>query len=297
MVIIMLSYIFCSVSQIGAAKWRANRFQLIETRVDNLQRETLFRSISDSVQQAWLASLDPLPGSLDALPAAFIADIEAILGNAYEWRRVVKVEVAKYDLEPFTVQPLSPYDPHQMEPFERMRTQVAHGQPIVSSVSLGLVATTVLKAGRVSHVQFKTKVLVEEWLSKPSSASTLQMNGGGPPVTLMSAISSLLCCIVGNRPAPDPPVPSIQDTHYQTSHHTDVIPGNPPKIDSSLNQGGSPVEAEPYMSPPYLRQLLGSAGRGIQGEEAAELGSKVHLVCHHLKPDIMRLMLKFAPSI
>ena len=142
----------------------------------------MFRNISDSVQQAWLDSLDPLPGSLDALPAAFIADIEAILGNAYEWHRVVKVEVAKYDLEPFTVQPLSPYDPAQMEPFERMRTQVAYGQPIVSSVSLGLVATTALEARRVSHVQFKTKVLVEEWLSNPSSTSKLKTKkaSGGP---------------------------------------------------------------------------------------------------------------------
>ena len=260
----------------------------------------MFRNISDSVQQAWLDSLDPLPGSLDALPAAFIADIEAILGNAYEWHLVAKVEVAKYDLEPFTIQPLSPYDPARMEPFEPMRTQVAYGQPIISSVSLGLVVTTV-EAQPVSHVEFRAEVLVEEWLSNPSSASRLRMKSGGSPVTSMPTNSSLLSRIFGNRPAPDPPVPSIQDTptgrmisqlsHHQTSHHTDVIPGNPNRIDSSHSQGDSPVKAEDdevaYMSSPHLRQLLGSAGCSVRGKEAAELGSKLHLVCHHLKPDIM----------
>ena len=138
----------------------------------------MFRNISDSIQQAWLASLDPLSGSLDALPTAFIADIEAILGNAYEWHRVVKVEVVKYDLEPFTVQPLSPYDPARMEPFEPVLAPVAYGQPIISSVSLGLVATTALEDRRVSRVQNKIKVLVEEWFFNHSSASKLQMKGG-----------------------------------------------------------------------------------------------------------------------
>ena len=271
----------------------------------------MFRNISDSIQQAWLASLDPLPGSLDAFPAAFIADIEAMLGNAYEWQRVVKVEVWKCDLEPFTIQPLSPYDPARMELFERIRTPVENGRSIVSPVSLGLVATVAPGGQRASHVQFKAGVLVEEWFLNPSSASRLQMKGGGPPVTPMSAISSLLSRIVGNRPAPGSPVPSIQDTptgrmispppHHQTLHHTDVISGNPLKIDSSHSQGDSPVEAEDdevtYTSSPYLRQLLGSAGCSVQGKEAAELGSELHLVCHHLKPDIVWLMLKFVPSI
>jgi len=160
--------------QIGAAKWRSKRFQFIETSVDNVRRASLLRSISDSIQKAWLDSLDSLPGNLDALPTAFITDMEAILGIAYEWHRVVKVEVAKYDLEPFAVQPLSPYDPAQMEPFERMRTQIANERPIISCVSLGLLASTALERQRVSHVQFKTKVVVEEWLSDPSSTSMLR---------------------------------------------------------------------------------------------------------------------------
>ena len=134
----------------------------------------MFRNISDSVQQAWLDSLNPLPGSLDALPAAFIADIEAILGNAYDWRRVVKVEVAKYDLEPFTVQPLSPYDPDQMESFERMRTQVTYGQPIISSVSLGLVATTALEASKLLHSPLLLRSVMPP---KPISCYTCEVRG------------------------------------------------------------------------------------------------------------------------
>ena len=309
--------IFCPALHIEAAEWRARRFQLIETRVDNLQRATLFRNISDSIQQAWLDSLDLLPGRLDALPAAFIADIEVILGNAYEWHRVVKVEVMKCDLEPFTVQPLSPYDPARMEPVERMRTQVVDGRSTVSPVSLGLVVTMAREGQRAPHVQFKARVLVEEWLSSNlSSASRLQKKGGGLLVTSMLANSSLLSRTFGDPPAPGLPVPSIQvpsiqdmptgrmisqPPHYQTSHHTDVIPGDPLNIDSSHNQGDCPVEAEgdedAYMRFPYLRQLLGSAGHSVQGKEAAELGSKLHLVCHHLKPDTMWLMLKFVPSI
>ena len=272
----------------------------------------MFRNISDSIQQAWLASLDPLPGSLDALPAAFIADIEAMLGNAYEWQRVVKVEVLKCDLEPFTIQPLSPYDPAQMELFERIRTPVENGRSIVSPVSLGLVVSIVNGGQRLSRFQSKAGVLVEEWLSPhPRSASRLQMKGGGPPVSFMPTNSNLLSRIVGNRLASGLTVPSIQDTpignmisqppHHQTLHHTDVISGNPLKIDSSHSQGDSSVEAEDdevaYMSSPHLRQLLGSAGCSVRGKEAAELGSKLQLVCHHLKPDIMWLMLKFVPSI
>ena len=76
-------------------------------------------------------------------------------------------------------------------------------------------------------------------------------------------------------------------------HRTEVISDNPLEADnisdSGDSQGDSADKAEGTavedpggrISSPYLRQLLGLEGRSfhsIQGEEAAELGSKLHLV-------------------
>ena len=152
-----------------------------------------------------------------------------------------------------------------------------------------------------------TSMAANSSLSSRVEAATL----GTPNRTQISAPIPFAARTVGNRPAPRPPVPSIQDMptgnmvmqspHYQTSHHTDVMPGNPLEIDSSHSKGDNPVEAEDdevaYMTSPYLRQLVGSAGCSVWGKEAAELGSKLHLVCYHLKPDIMWLMLISVPSI
>jgi serine/threonine protein kinase len=129
----------------------------------------------------------------------------------------------------------------------------------------------------------------------------------------IGAPMSLVASAFGNHLTPGPSVPPMQDAptarmhapyrsisqshRHRSLHHTDATPKNSPKIDDSSNsnhnQGDSPVEAEDdgvedpkgYLSSPYLRQLLGQ-GRliySIQGREAAELGSKLHLVCHHFE--------------
>ena len=86
--------------------------------------------------------------------------------------------------------------------------------------------------------------------------------------------------------------------NHRPSHRTDPTSDNHHGIndssDSSHSQGGSPITAggggveDPngYVSSPYLRELLGLEGRSvrsIQGTEAAEVGSKLHLVCHHFE--------------
>ena len=150
------------------AAWRSRAFGAVEASVNGAQKSTLFRDIARSIQEVWLDALDVLPGNLPPLPSAFIAGMEIILNTAYEWNRVVKMEVVKYDFEPFVFAPLSPYDPAKMEPFEHLHLPVRAGGRIVSSVSLGLVASIAFGGERVSHVQHKAGVLGEEWfLKKP----------------------------------------------------------------------------------------------------------------------------------
>ena len=150
------------------AAWRSRTFGAVEASVNGAQKAALFRDIASSIQEVWLDALHALPGDLPPLPSAFIAGMEKILNMAYEWNRVAKMEVVKYDFEPFVFAPLSPYDPAKMEPFEHIHRSVQTGGRIVSSVSLGLVASIAFGGERVSHVQHKTGVLVEEWfLKKP----------------------------------------------------------------------------------------------------------------------------------
>jgi len=154
--------------QIIVAAWRSRTFAAVEASVNAAQKAAIFRDIASSIQEAWLDALDALPGDFPPLPSPFMAGMEIILNMAYEWNRVVKMEVVKYDFEPFVFAPLSPYDPAKMEPFEHLHRSVQTGGRIVSSVSLGLVASIAFGGERVSHVQHKTGVLVEEWfLKKP----------------------------------------------------------------------------------------------------------------------------------
>lgn len=100
------------------------------------------------------------------LPRAFADRISIILDTAYKWNGVVKGEVSKYDFEPFVVEPEATWDATRMESFERLRRPVEPGSAIVSPVSLGLMGCMALGGKRVSHVQRKAQVLVEEWFDQ-----------------------------------------------------------------------------------------------------------------------------------
>lgn len=169
--------------QIIVAHWRSKAFGTIESSINATQKATLLRGIASSIRQAWLNALDALPGDPPPLPPAFMVEIEIILNKAYEWNRVVKMEVAKYDFQPFAAAPFSPYDPAKMEPFE-LRRSVQTGGRIVSCVSLGLVGNIALGGGRrESHVQHKTRVLVEEWFFATKKTPITQQPRAKPPMT------------------------------------------------------------------------------------------------------------------
>jgi hypothetical protein len=100
-----------------------------------------------------------------SMPSSFITGLESILKTAYDWNRTVKRDILRYDFEPYVVEPLASWDPAQMEAFKRLRTALSSNTKVISSVSLGLVGSASFTGARVSHVQQKTRVLVEEWFS------------------------------------------------------------------------------------------------------------------------------------
>lgn len=182
------------------ASWRSRAFGSIEASINAAQKAGLFRDVATSIQRAWLDGLNALPGDLPPLPSAFMAQIENILSTAYEWNRVVKMEVVKYDFEPFAFKPLSTYDPERMEPFE-LRRPVQAGGKIVSSVSLGLLGSIAMGGRRVSHVQHKARVLLEEWFSNTKKKAIAQQPKATPPMRVSTPAGP------SAPPRQDPPPP------------------------------------------------------------------------------------------
>jgi hypothetical protein len=154
----------------------------------------LFQRIISSVLHEINSALDPLPGPT-ALPDSFMPQLETILKTAYKWNRTVKIEILKYDFEPFVVEPFSAWDPLQMESFERLRTPVRPHRRVISSVSLGLIGSVSLGGARVSHVQQKARVLVEEWFYNTARGRT---TSAGPAQSRPKPLTSV----------PPPPLPT-----------------------------------------------------------------------------------------
>lgn len=92
-----------------------------------------------------------------------MSPLRAVLVSALEWNRTAKTDIVKYDLEPFAIPPLSPWNPDQMESFERLSRTVERNRPIISPISFGLNGSVALGGRRVTYVQQKAHVLVEEW--------------------------------------------------------------------------------------------------------------------------------------
>lgn len=148
--------------QIAAATWRSNTFHDLDSKhVDAKSR--VLGAISDSIMKELVSALESLPPQDDHLPPKLTSLLRAVLDMAYEWNKVVQTEIVKYDLEPYFVQPLSLWDSDRMESFERVSHAIKPGSPIISPVSLGLLGSVALGRKRVSYVQQKALVLVEEW--------------------------------------------------------------------------------------------------------------------------------------
>ena len=147
--------------QLAAASWRFESFKSIDIRVTVPQRLQLFQRIISTVTQELNFALRSLPGPT-TFPDSFGRELKTILKTAYNWNRTVKVDILKYDFEPFIVEPFSHWDQLQMKSFERLRSPVRPDRKVISSVSLGLIGSVSLGGARVSRVQRKARVLVED---------------------------------------------------------------------------------------------------------------------------------------
>ena len=151
--------------QFKAAAWRSLKFESIESKVDDSQRANLFGKASRSIHDLWLRELQSLPG---APPVEFLTKLNDILASAYEWNRVAKMEMVKYDFEPFICEAGLDYNPAKMEPFELGHSIPPPETKVISPVSLGFSASVALGGRRESFVQHKCTVLVKQWFTAKS---------------------------------------------------------------------------------------------------------------------------------
>ncbi|KAF8317138.1 hypothetical protein DL93DRAFT_2226499, partial [Clavulina sp. PMI_390] len=103
-----------------AAAWRAKNYSSINERVEDGVLAAYLKGISGVIVNELIAALQALPGELP-LSKEFSRELVALLRRAYNWNRLIKVEVLNYDFEVFVVEPSSLWEPVQMEPFERLK--------------------------------------------------------------------------------------------------------------------------------------------------------------------------------
>ena len=155
-----------------SATWRSQRFSLIDNRMSADGVANLIRRFAGTIIDELVKALEQSTGPT-SFPDSFVSGLESILKDAYDWNRTVRKDILKYDFEPYVVEPSAPWDPTQMESFERLRIPMRPNSNVISPVSLGLVGSVSLGGSRVSHVQRKARVLVEEWfLSAPRGRTT-----------------------------------------------------------------------------------------------------------------------------
>jgi len=151
--------------QSEAARLRSTRFWAIESQCFPAKKNEIFHRISVNIKYI-IGGLLPttLPDWCRILPE-FDSELHQIWNAAYEWNCTAKRDVLDYDVKPFVVAPESPWEPMEMEPFEKVRDP--DDPKVISPVSLGLKASTVAYAGGTPRVQLKAKVLVDTWFQKP----------------------------------------------------------------------------------------------------------------------------------
>ena len=167
--------------QAQSAKWRSEKFSAIDNQVNRNKFAELIQRFTDAIVAELNHALEPLTGQT-SFPPSFAQGLESIYRTAYNWNRAAKKDVLKYDFEPYVVEPLAEWDPERMESFERLETAVRPDTKVISCVSMGLVGSISLGGARVSHVQRKAQVLVEEWFPKTTQPRPAPaMNPTSPP--------------------------------------------------------------------------------------------------------------------
>lgn len=160
-------------------------FSTIESSVTADALSDLFERSISLITEELVSALETLPGNL-VLSKSFSRELRALLRKAYNWNRIIKVDILKYDFEVFVVEPGSIWDPVQMEPFERMRTPIRAGSRVNSTVSLGLIGSVSLDGARASHVQRKAGVMVDEWFANNTRGRVMSAM---PPTYPPAAVS------------------------------------------------------------------------------------------------------------
>ena len=181
-----------------SATWRSQKFSSIDNKVNADGVANLVRGFARAIIRELIKALKPLTGQA-SFPDSFIPDLESILKTAYDWNRIVKKDTLKYDFEPYVVEPPATWDYARMESFERLRTAIRPNTKVISSVSLGLVGSVSLGGTRLSHVQLKARVLVEEWFFGFSKGQSAHPTSSGRETS--SASPSAAC------PGPRSPTP------------------------------------------------------------------------------------------
>ena len=197
--------------QAQSAKWRSDIFSSIENRVNADIFANLIRKFADTIIHELNEALEQLTDQL-SFPDSFLPGLDSILKDAYNWNRTVKQDILKYDFEPYVIDPLSTWDPAQMESFERIRIPIRSQSKVISSVSLGLVGSVSLGNARVSRVHRKARVLLEEWFASGSRGRTMNTSPesrSAMPVSPVPPDPRPISPRVTEQPGPTPPMITI----------------------------------------------------------------------------------------
>ena len=188
--------------QMSSAKWRSEKFASIDNGVNADIFADLIRKLADTIIRELNKALEQLTEQV-SFPGSFLPGLDSILKDAYNWNRGVKKDILRYDFEPYVIDPLSTWDPAQMEPFECIGIPIRPNSKIISSVSLGLVGRISLGNARESHVQRKARVLLEEWFANDPKGRTMNSPPGPPSAALISRPTGPR---VTEQPRPTPPM-------------------------------------------------------------------------------------------
>ena len=202
-----------------AATWRSQKFSSIERRVNAGGVALLIRGFTGTIVDELTKALEQLPGQT-SFPDALVPGLGSILRDAYDWNRTVKKDILKYDFEPYVVEPFAAWDPTQMESFERLRRAILPNTKVISSVSLGLIGSVSLGGSRVSHVQRKARVLVEEWFLSAPRGRTMSAHPRSPSVPPVPSIPP---------PVPGQRQPRVTDQPRRGQEMTMPPPPAPPQ--------------------------------------------------------------------
>lgn len=194
----------------------------------------------------YVSALQVLSPSGECTPPDFESLIRAVLNSALDWNRTTKTEIIKYDLEPFICKPRVLWDPNRMESFERLKRAVGPRRLITSPVSFGLLGSVALVGSRVSHVQRKAQVLVEEWFGDPRQrAFSENIRAKRPNFELAPPIPKPRQRASSLRP----PAPSA---NISPSHTSQQMKRTAPMSLTPPGGNGSPAQQPPPPSKKFL---------------------------------------------